>query len=115
MTQTATVVRHPLDPEPVGATKAGAVLALGIAAAATGFLVGGLIPATIALLLARSARADMIAAKGYLTGVRKLRIGVRLAWLGIVLAATALVIASIIGLLHLAGDSSGQNFGPGVN
>lgn len=115
MTQTATAIRHPLDPEPVAATKAGAVLALGIAAAATGFLVGGLIPATIALLLARSARAEMVEARGYLTGVRMLRVGTRLAWVGIVLAAAALVTAAIIGLMHIAGTGSGTRFDPGVN
>lgn len=107
-------LRHPLDPEPVRATKAGAVLALGIFAAVTGFFVGGLIPATIALVLARSAHADMTAAKGYLTGVRMLRIGERLAWLGIVLAATALVIAAIIGIFHLAITPSRSDFAPGT-
>ena len=74
-----------------------------------------LIPATIALVLARSARADMIAAKGYLTGVRMLRIGDTPAWLGIVLAATALVIAAVIGIFHLAESPSRNDFAPGTN
>jgi hypothetical protein len=107
-------IRHPLDPEPVRCSKAGAVLALGIAAALTGFFLGGLIPATIALVLARSAKADMIAAHGYLTGVRMIRIGTRLAWLGIVLALTALVIAAVIGLLHVA-IGHGTHFAPGTD
>lgn len=107
-------VRHPLDPDPVRSSKAGAVLALGITAAVTGFFVGGLIPATLALLLARQTRAEMAAAGGFLTGGRSLRAGVVLAWLGICLAATALVIATIIGLLHMA-RSSGVNYGPTVN
>jgi (hydroxyamino)benzene mutase len=104
MTQQAIVqpVRHPLDPDPVRCTKAGAVLALGIAAVITGFFIGGVIPATLALVLARSARADMVAAKGYLTGVRMLRVGTCLAWAGIVLALTAVVIASVIGLFDTA-------------
>jgi (hydroxyamino)benzene mutase len=107
--------RHPLDPDPVRSTKARGVLALGIVAALTGFFLGGLVPATLALLLARQARAEQVAAAGFLTGGRALRVGVALAWVGIVLAATALVIASIIGLLHYAGSRSGPDFGPNVN
>ena len=45
-----------------------------------------------------------------------MRTGVRLAWLGIVLAAAALVVAAIIGLLHLAAASGQpQHFAPGTN
>jgi hypothetical protein len=108
-------VRHPLDPDPVRSTKAGAVLALGIIAALTGFFLGGLVPATLALLLARQARAEQVAAAGFLTGGRTVRTGVALAWVGIVLAATAVVIGSIIGLLHFAATGSGPEFGPNVN
>jgi (hydroxyamino)benzene mutase len=114
MTETAQAIRHPLDPDPVRCTKAGAVLALGIAAVITGFFIGGVIPATLALVLARSARADMTEAKGYLTGVRMIRVGTRLAWAGIVLALTALVIASVIGLFHAAA-THGTHFAPGTD
>jgi hydroxylaminobenzene mutase len=115
MTQTAQAgIRHPLDPDPVRCTKAGAVLALGIAALITGFFIGGLIPATLALVLARSARRDMVDAKGYLTGVRMIRVGTRLAWAGIVLALTALVIASVIGLFH-ASINHGSHIAPGTD
>ena len=107
-------VRHPLDPDPVRSTKAVAVLVLGAFAAVTGFFLGGLIPATIALLLARSARREMAESGGFLTGRRTLRLGVILAWVGIGLAATAVVIAVILGLLQLA-DGSGPDFGPNVN
>jgi hydroxylaminobenzene mutase len=107
-------VRHPLDPDPVRSTKASVVLALGIVAAATGFLVGGLIPATLALVLARQATAELAAAGGYLTGRRSLNVGVALAWVGICLAAAALVLAAIIGLLHMA-QTSGRDYAPGVN
>lgn len=106
-------VRHPLDPDPVRSTKAAGVLLLGCMAALTGFFVGGLIPATLALLLARSGRAELTEARGYLTGARALRAGVVLAWVGIVLAATALVAAGIAGLLQLS--SAGTDFGPDVN
>ncbi len=91
------------------------MLALGIVGAVTGFLIGGAIPATIALVLARSARADMIEAKGYLTGVRMIRVGTRLAWLGIVLALAAIVVASVIGILHLGEAGNGTHFAPGTN
>jgi (hydroxyamino)benzene mutase len=107
-------VRHPLDPDPVPSTKARAVFALGVVAALTGFFLGGLIPATLALLLARQARRERVASAGYLVGARPIRMGVRLAWMGIVLAATAMVIGTIIGLLHYA-DSGGATFGPNVN
>jgi (hydroxyamino)benzene mutase len=108
-------LRHPLDPDPVRSTKAGAVLALGVAAAVTGFFVGGLVPATLALLLARPAQAEIVAARGFLTGSRALKTGVVLAWVGIGLAATGLVIAAIIGLLDLAGTPGGQDYAPTVN
>ena len=107
-------VRHPADPDPVRSTKATAVLALGIAALLTGFLVGGLVPATIALLLAREARADIRAGAGYLVGTRRARLGVRLAWSGIGLAAMMVVLVSIATLLRSAGPG-GTDFAPGVN
>jgi hypothetical protein len=105
--------RHPLDPDPVPSTKAGAVLALGVVATLTGLLVGGLVPATIALVLAHQARADLRDADGFLLGGRRIRVGVALAWAGIVLAATALVVALVIGLLRFAGY--GRDYAPTVN
>jgi (hydroxyamino)benzene mutase len=117
MTDTATAataeagLRHPQDPEPVRSTKAAAVLALGVAAVVTGPLVGGLIPATLGLTLARQARSDLIAGQGYLTGARQLRAGLTLAWVGLGLAIAALVVASVIGLISLAdGASVAQDF-----
>lgn len=108
-------MRHPLDPEPVGDTKASAVLALGVVAAVTGPLVGGVVPATIALVLARQVRADLHAAGGFLSGASRLRTGVTLAWAGIVLAAAALVLAVIVGLLDLAGTPGGPDFEPNTD
>ena len=102
--------RHPMDPEPAPSTKARAVFALGLVALLTGALVGGVIPATVALLLARQVRRQAYAAGGYLIGAAWVRRGERLAWAGIVLALTALVVASIAGLLHLAGSAGGQDF-----
>jgi len=107
-------VRHPLDPEPVRDSKTTVVLALGVMAALTGPFVGGLVPATLALVLAREARAEMRAAQGFLTGGRRLRTGVSLAWAGIILAAVTLTIAAVVGLLGLA-SPSGADFDPGTD
>lgn len=101
--------RHPLDPEPVRSTKAAAVLALGVAAVVTGPVVGGIVPATLGLALARQVRSDLIASRGYLTGSRQLRIGLVLAWVGIGLAVAALVTASVIGLISLV-NGAGHDF-----
>jgi (hydroxyamino)benzene mutase len=98
---TGAPTRHPLDPEPAPSTKAKAVFALGVVALLTGPLVGGVIPGTIALLLARQVERQAYAARGYLTGSAYVRRGRRLAWAGIILALTALVVAVIAGLLHL--------------
>src|SRR5918998_5510352 len=103
-----------MDPEPVGSTKARAVFALGVVALLTGPLVGGVIPATVALLLARQTHRQQYAAAGYLTGSAWVRRGRRLAWAGIILALTALVVAVITGLLHTAG-APGQDFDPGTD
>jgi (hydroxyamino)benzene mutase len=108
-------VRHPLDPEPVRASKAPAVFALGLIAALTGIFVGGLVPATVALVLARQARHETYAARGFLTGGPLIRQGERLAWIGISLAATAIVAAVVIALYRFANSPAGQDFGPGVN
>jgi (hydroxyamino)benzene mutase len=101
--------RHPLDPEPAPSTKAKAVYALGLIALLTGALVGGVIPATVALIMARQVERQAFAAGGYLTGAAFVRRGRRLAWAGVILALTALVVAVIAGLLHLAGNP-GQDF-----
>jgi (hydroxyamino)benzene mutase len=105
----AGAARHPLDPDPVRSTKAAAVLALGVVAVVTGPLVGGIVPATLGITLARQARNDLIAGEGYLTGVKHLRLGLVLAWTGIGLAVAALVVASIVGLISLAGGA-GHDF-----
>ena len=116
MTQPATVpARHPMDPDPAPSTKARAVFVLGLTALLTGALVGGVVPATVALVLARQVRREAFAARGFLTGAAWVRRGERLAWAGIVLACTALVLAAILGLLHLAGSPVGQDFDNGTD
>jgi hydroxylaminobenzene mutase len=108
-------VRHPLDPEPVRSTKAATVFALGLFAALTGIFVGGAVPAALALVLARQSKREAYEARGFLTGSIWLRRGERLAWIGIVLAITALVITMVIGLLRFADSPAGHDFGPNVN
>jgi hypothetical protein len=44
-----------------------------------------------------------------------MRRGRRFAWAGIVLALTALVVATIAGLLHFATSPGGTDFAPGTN
>jgi len=119
MTETATaaaaasaeaVSRHPLDPEPVRSTKAAAVLALGVAAVVTAPVVGGIVPATLGLTLAKQARHDLVAGQGYLTGGRQLQVGMILAWTGLVIAFAALVVASIIGIISLSDGGAPQDF-----
>jgi hydroxylaminobenzene mutase len=104
-----------MDPEPVPSTKARAVFALGLVGLLTGPLVGGVIPATLALLLARQSARQAYAAGGYLTGSAWIRRGQRLAWGGLVLALAALVVLLIAGLLHLAAAPGGQDFAPGTD
>ena len=91
------------------------MFALGLMAAMTGLFVGGVVPATVAVMLARQARRQAYASGGYLTGVAWLRRGERLAWVGIALAATTLVIAVVIGVVHLAGSPLGRDYAPTVN
>ncbi|MEU4421242.1 hypothetical protein AB0F81_11480 [Actinoplanes sp. NPDC024001] len=104
-----------MDPEPVPATKARAVFALGLVGLLTGVFLGGVIPATLALVLARQSHREAYAAGGYLTGSVWLRRGRRLAWTGLVVALTSLVVAVIAGLLHLATVPGGQDFAPGTD
>ncbi|GAA2363658.1 hypothetical protein [Dactylosporangium salmoneum] len=107
--------RHPLDPDPVRATKASAVFGLGLLSVVTGPFLGGVIPATLALLMARESHRELVAADGFLLGARRLRSGVRLAWTGIVLAIAGLVVLAIIGLLHYARHRGGADFDSTVN
>lgn len=104
--------RHPDDPEPVRATKALAVWWLGLAAVVTGPLLGGAVPATLALVLARQARREAYAAKGFLTGARLIRQGEWLAWAGLLLAATSLVLAVVVGLFQVAATPPTQDLAP---
>ncbi|MEU4676541.1 hypothetical protein [Micromonospora sp. NPDC023737] len=107
--------RHPLDPEPVRATKTRAVFALGLIAALTGLFIGGIVPATVALQLSRQARREAYASGGFLTGAMWLRRGERLAWTGLLLAAFAVVALAVIAVVRLAHAPIGHDYPPNVD
>ncbi|RUL93681.1 MULTISPECIES: hypothetical protein [Micromonospora] len=107
--------RHPLDPDPVRATKARAVFALGLMGALTGLFIGGVVPATVALQLARQARREAYASGGFLTGAAWLRRGETLAWTGLGLVAVSVVVALVIGVIRLAEAPYGHDFAPNVD
>jgi hypothetical protein len=72
-------------------------------------LVGGIVPAVIGLSLARQARADLLAARGYLTGGDRLRLGEILALVGLGLAVVAMTVAAVAAMISIANDT-GHNF-----
>ncbi|WP_155374077.1 hypothetical protein [Catellatospora vulcania] len=87
--------RDPADPEPVADSKATAAFGLGLLAAVTGLAVGGIVPATIALALARQAREELHTGEGWRTGAGRVLWAERLAWLGLALAALALLALTV--------------------
>ena len=107
--------RHPEDPDPVRASKARAVWWLGLLSLLTGPLVGGVVPATVALALAAAFRREAYPAAGFLTGAAVVRRGERLAWIGILLALFAVVVASLIALFRYASTPAGPDIPPTVN
>lgn len=109
------VPRHPLDPDPVRSTKATAVFALGLVAVLTGPFVGGVVPATLALVLARQARREAYESAGFLTGAAWLRRGERLAWAAVLLALATVVAVLVLGVLRFAQTPIGQDFAPTVD
>ena len=108
--------RHPLDPDPVPSTKAVAVQWLGILALVLSPVLAGAVPAALALLMARETTAQMRASEGFLTGVRALHLGVRLARLALLVAVAVVVVGVVIALLRTGGGGAGTvHYGPDVN
>ena len=107
-------MRHPADPEPVRDTKAVAAYVLGWVALVTGPLVGGIVPAVIALSLARQARADIEDGAGWRTGAHLVTRSERSAWAALALAALVIGVAVIIGVLLRAANPA-RDFPPGVD
>jgi hypothetical protein len=106
-------MRHPDDPDIAPNSKAAAAFYLGVLGAATGLMMGGLIPASVALLLARQARRDIDSGSGWLSGNRQIQWACRLAWTGIGLAFAAISTLIVIRLLHDVGGE--RDFPPTVD
>src|SRR5215471_16549211 len=107
-------MRHPADPEPVRDSKAVAAYVLGWVALFTGPLVGGIVPAVMALSLARQAKADIEDGAGWRTGGHLVIRSERLAWAGLALAALAIGTAVIVGVLMRSANPA-HDFPPGVD
>lgn len=108
--------RHPLDPDPVPATKAQAVRWLAIVALAFSPVLAGVVPAVVALVMARETVEQMRASGGFLTGTGPLLSGVRLVRLALLVSVAVVVIGVAVALLRLGGSpSGGVHYGPGVN
>ena len=65
--------RHPADPDPVPSTKAAAAYSLSVLALILSPIIGGVIPAVLALRLAGQADAEIAHSKGFLLGAAKSR------------------------------------------
>ncbi len=91
------------DPDPVPDSKAAAAFSLAVLGLATGVLIGGVIPATIALVLARQASAELDEGAGWRLGDRQVLWARRLAWAAIALAAVAVTMAIAVALVQGAG------------
>jgi (hydroxyamino)benzene mutase len=107
-------MRHPDDPDTAPDTKAVAAFCLGLLGAATGWVLGGAIPATIALVLAGQGARELREGEGWRTGARFVTWARRLAWTGLGLAVISLVVLVSI---HLLQDASAgqQDFPPTVD
>jgi hypothetical protein len=107
-------LRHPLDPDVRTSTKAGAVLFLGVTSVLMMMCVGGVVPAILAVVIARTARAEIDASHGFLRGEKMLRAGVILSWLAIIVSTIVLVTAVVYALVVFGADT-GPQFGQDVN
>ncbi|MEV6966350.1 hypothetical protein AB0M47_14660 [Hamadaea sp. NPDC051192] len=107
-------MRHPDDPEPIRDSKALTAYILGWIAVATGLLVGGVVPAVVALALARQARGEIADGQGWRTGDRLAVRGQLLAWIALGLAVLAVCAAVTIGVLMRSANPN-HDFPPGVN
>ena len=107
-------MRHPDDPDTRRDTKVVAAFCLGVLGAVTGLALGGAVPATIALVLARQGARDLEEGQGWRTGAKYLVWARRLAWLGLGLAAISLAILVAVRLLQDAGANV-KDFPPTVD
>lgn len=107
-------MRHPDDPDTVPDTKVVAAFCLGVLGAVTGLALGGAVPASIALVLARQGGRELEDGEGWRTGARYLVWARRLAWVGLSLAVTSLVVLVAVRLLQDAGAAV-KDYPPTVN
>jgi hypothetical protein len=107
-------MRHPADPEPVRDTKAVAAYVLGWVALVTGPLIGGIVPAVVALALARQARTEIEAGAGWRTGAKLVTRSERLAWGALGLAILVIGVAVVIAMLRRSANPA-HDFPPGVD
>ncbi|QSB04547.1 hypothetical protein [Natronoglycomyces albus] len=106
----ATSQRHPVDPDPVPSSKVIAAFVLAGVGLCLAPFVGGAIPASFALVLARQAERDIRDSDGWLLGAAKLRRIRALAWTALGLAATVLVIGLLIWVISLASGAGQPQF-----
>lgn len=96
-------MRHVDDPDPVLDSKAAAAVCLAVLGCATGILIGGAIPATLALVLARQASAELETGRGWRLGERHVLWARRLAWTALGLAGLSIAVVLAVHLLQDAG------------
>jgi hypothetical protein len=92
-------MRHPDDPDTVVDTKVVAAFCLALLGVVTGPALGGAVPASIALILARQGRRELEEGQGWRTGMRYVVWARRLALIGLGLAAISLVMVIVVRLL----------------
>jgi|KBSSwiStaDraftv2_1062776.scaffolds.fasta_scaffold1022857_2 hypothetical protein len=107
-------MRHLDDPDTVLDSKAVAALGLAVLGVLSAVVVAGVVPATIALVLARQAALELATGRGWRTGARQVIWARRLAWAGLGLALVALAVAVAVHVLQDAGVT-GRDFPPNVN
>ncbi|MFD0558338.1 hypothetical protein FB566_3640 [Stackebrandtia endophytica] len=73
VSSTSAAARHPADPDPVPSTKASAAYALSVIAVLTAPMIGGVIPALLAMRMAKQADAEIAHSRGFLLGAAKSR------------------------------------------
>jgi hydroxylaminobenzene mutase len=80
-------------------------LVLGIVGVATAPLFGGIVPGVLAVTLASSARREIVASEGWLTGTQRLEAGRALGWIAIWVAVTMAVALAVLWLIGV-GDTA---------
>jgi hypothetical protein len=96
-------MRHPDDPDTVRDSKAVAAFFLALFGLVSAVLVAGIVPATVALVLARQASLELEAGRGWRTGARHVIWARRLGWMGVALALLAFAVVIAVHLLQEAG------------